>query len=86
MNNINRIVRKTEISPGVFRYRIIITSMECQKDTHESNVYQGMFVKWLGDNLGLLMCGYKTFSKLSVFHNGECWTCEAEAEVDESGG
>lgn len=80
---ISRQVRKTQIAPGRWRYRVVVTGEECPPDTHESRQHQYLFMHWLADNQPLLECGYSVFEKLTVSHNGTCWQAEAEAEVDE---
>lgn len=80
---INRQVKKTTLSPGRVRYRVVVTGESCQPHTHEARVHQSIFLSWIADNQPLLQCGYSIPDRILVHHNGECWQAEAEAEVDE---
>ena len=82
---IERHVKKIEISPSRYRYRILVTGESCVPDTQESKRHQYLFLRWLADNQHLLECGFSIFSRLTISHNGTSWQAEAEAESDESG-
>ena len=83
---IQRRVKTVEISPGLMRYRVIVTGESCQSQTHESRIHLSLFLTWIADNQNLLECGYSPPQKITITHNGTCWQVEAEAEVLETNG
>ena len=80
---IDRVVKKTQLAPGLVRYRVIVTGEECPPNTNEARAHQGMFLSWLAENQHMTVCGYEPFRRLVITHNGTCWVAEAEAEVEE---
>lgn len=81
---IEKVVRKAEISPGLVRYRVVVTGDNCPPNTHEARIHQNLFLHWLADNQHMLSCGYSAPDKIAISHNGTSWQAEAEAIVEET--
>jgi len=73
---------KIKIGENKYRHRSIIED-EPSTEYSESSIYrQRLFLKSLTDTPDLLLCGLVPFQRFKMYHNGDCWVAELEAEGD----
>lgn len=66
---------------GLRRYRITYTDdMDCEPGTQLSRVRQDAMLNEFLQNYDLRRCGPIPFQKMRVFHDGNRWIIEIEAE------
>ena len=67
------------------KYKVILEDSISDPSTHQYHISQQQFLNLILNNPNLLICGIRPFDRLKMYHTGERWVLEAEAEsVNES--
>jgi hypothetical protein len=78
-----RTVVQTKVGDNQVRNRTKIESEEpCDIDTHASRIAQDRLLKQIASDPSLIACGYGSFQRLLIHHDGAQWVAEAESVVE----
>lgn len=80
---IQKTQKRAEISKNRYRYRVVITGFPCPPGSPEVRIQQYNILRQISNEPHLLLCGTQLPDRITVKHDGEGWTVEAEAEVEE---
>lgn len=64
------------------RHKVRIESDQCREPPSLTRLIQNQMIEHLANVPDLLVCGPEPFQKLSMYHDGDKWVIEAEAEVE----
>lgn len=67
------------------KHKVILEDSISDPTTHQYHISQQRFLSDILNNPNLLICGLQPFDRLKMYHTGERWVLEAEAEsINES--
>lgn len=73
------------LGEGRSKYKVRLESDPAPINTPLHRFVQFGMLREIVDNPELTNCGLASFQKLSMYHNGECWVMELEAEEEKQG-
>lgn len=78
----NRRVANQDLGGGKQRVRVQITTERCDEKGSHSMKVRGLLLTTIAEVPDFTKCGYETFQKLRIFHDGDQWIAELEATMD----
>jgi hypothetical protein len=82
----NRRSSTQDIGAGRQRTKVTITSTPCEPEGQQSLAIRQHLMESITYQRKLLQCGFATWQKLRMYHNGESWVVDVEATGDVAGG
>jgi hypothetical protein len=85
---VNRRSVTQDLGAGRQRTRVIITSTPCADAGPQAEQMKSWMLMTVASSPDITACGFQSFQKLKMFHDGTAWVIEVEAtgDVPQQGG